>query len=119
MPKLLEEFFFCGNSELCRRVAEVFELKNANIKNEIFPKLIEQLCKKAESLKFTIKNEIDCLIEKINDLEKNEALKCEEIRNKMANFHSRENDLVNKLENEITTLKEAVKKKKERKITIK
>lgn len=112
VPKLLEEYFFCGNSELCRRVAEVFELKITNIKNEIFCKLIEKLCKKTESIKLATKNEIDRLIEKINNLEKNQALKCEEIRIQMANFHNRENDLVKKLENDIITLKEEVKKKK-------
>lgn len=105
----MEEYFFCGNAELCKKIGEVFEIKNSSIKNMIFSTLIEKICKKAENIKFKAKNEIESLMEKITDLEKKEVIRSEEIKNKFQNFKNIDNELVEQLENEVVKLKEKVK----------
>ena len=104
----MEEYFFCGNAELCKRVGDVFDIKISSIKNMIFSTLIEKLCKKAENIKFKAKHEIDSLMNKISDLEKKEVIRCEEIKNKFQNLKNNENVLVQQLENEVAKLKEKV-----------
>ena len=99
---------FCVNEELCMRIAAAFEIKSYNIKNMIFPTLVETLCKKAESLKSKTKVEIDSLLEKIDGLEKNITDMSEEIKNKVENIHNGDHELIEEMEKETMKLKEKV-----------
>lgn len=76
IPKLLENYLFCTDEKMCRSIQSAFDLKIYAIKNMTFPSIIEELCKKAEIIKNHSQNEIERLLTKIEDLEKNFAFKC-------------------------------------------
>ena len=108
VPKIMEEYLYCRNDQLCSRVTEAFEIKSYTIKKMTFPTLIEKLCKKMEELKEQSKKEINSWIEKIKEMELKESLKYEEHQNKVENLQSGEKEIIQQLENEVAKHKEKV-----------
>lgn len=112
VPKILEEYFFCRNEQLCSGVTEAFELKRYAIKKMTYPKLIKKLCKKIQELKAQSKTEINYWIEKIKEIELKESLKHEEHQKKAENNQIGEKEIIQQLENDLAKHKEKVKRLK-------
>ena len=104
----MEKYIYCINEDLCRKIQISFNLKSSAIKKFLFSEVIQNMCKKIDTLKE--KKEKECEISKIEilKLEKMVLDKTAELLQTKEKVKITDQSFKEKIEMEISKYKEKV-----------